>query len=358
MLVLLSKSATDAERDRIVQTVHDLGFSVQVRQAGEHTVIETGAGSEACRCEVERLAGVERVFAGETAAHYATRDHRQEPTQIQVGDTLIGGAGTCIIAGPCAVEGLDVLVEIAHAAKAAGAQMLRGGAYKPRTSPYAFRGLGVEGLEMLAEARRQTGLPIVTEVMDTRDVDAVERHADVLQIGSRSMDNFALLAEVGRTRKPVLLKRGMSATVEELLTSAEYVLAGGNDQVIFCERGIRTFERGTRNTLDISAVPMLRERSHLPVIVDPSHAAGRARFVAPLARAAAACGADGLIIETHVRPAEARSDAAQAVLPEELASIVRDVRAINAALAAPVAGSDGAPSAEPPAASRQPEPVA
>jgi 3-deoxy-7-phosphoheptulonate synthase len=237
-----------------------------------------------------------------------------------------------VIAGPCAVESREVLLEIARAVRAAGAQVLRGGAFKPRTSPWAFRGLGREGLEMLADARAETGLPVVTEVMDTREVEAVERYADVLQIGSRNMHDFALLAEVGRCRKPVLLKRGMCATIDEMLTSAEYVLAGGNPDVILCERGIRTFEHATRNTLDLSAVPVLRERTHLPVVVDPSHASGKRSLVLPLARAAAAAGADGIMVEVHVRPGEARCDANQAIVPAELSEMMRDIAAIDRAL--------------------------
>jgi 3-deoxy-7-phosphoheptulonate synthase len=295
-------------------------------------VIESPSATDAARCDIERLAGVERVFAGEPGAHLVTWDAHPAATKVQVGDVVFGGPDTVVVAGPCAVEGLDVLLEIARAVKAAGARVLRGGAFKPRTSPYAFRGLGKDGLEFLAAAREETGLPVVTEVMDTRDVPLVERHADMLQIGSRNMHNFALLAEVGRTRKPVLLKRGMSATIDEMLTSAEYVLAGGNEKVVLCERGIRTFEHSSRNTLDITAVPALRERTHLPVCVDPSHASGRRGFVAPLARAAAAAGADAVMIEVHVRPEEARCDAQQAILPAELAAIVRDIDALDEVL--------------------------
>lgn len=329
MIVLCRPDLTDAQRERVLACLRSHGVEPFFRCEGARPVIEAPASADAARCEVERLAGVERVFVGEPGAHLATWDARMEPTRVRVGDVTFGGPATLVIAGPCAVEGLDVLLEIARAAKAAGANLLRGGAYKPRTSPYAFRGLGREGLEHLAAARAETGLPVVTEVLDTRDVELVERHADVLQIGSRNMHNFALLAEVGRAGKPVLLKRGMSATVSELLTSAEYVLAGGNADVILCERGIRTFEPGSRNTLDLTAVPMLRERTHLPVVVDPSHASGNRNWIPSLARAAAAVGADGIMVEMHVRPHEARCDGNQAILPAELASIVRDVAAID-----------------------------
>jgi 3-deoxy-7-phosphoheptulonate synthase len=332
MIVLCRTDLTAAQRDRILAAVRGLGVSPQVREQDGRTVIESPSTTDAARCDIERLAGVERVFAGEPGAHLVTWDVRAESTKVQVGDVVFGGPDTVVVAGPCAVEGLDVLLEIARAVKSAGARVLRGGAFKPRTSPYAFRGLGKDGLEFLAAAREETGLPVVTEVMDTRDVALVERHADMLQVGSRNMHNFALLAEVGRTRKPVLLKRGMSATIDEMLTSAEYVLAGGNEKVVLCERGIRTFEHSSRNTLDITAVPALRERTHLPVCVDPSHASGRRGFVAPLARAAAAAGADAVMIEVHVRPEEARCDAQQAILPSELAAIVRDIDALDEVL--------------------------
>jgi len=332
MIVLCRTDLSDAQRDRILAAVRGLGVSPQVREQDGRTVIESPAATDAARCDIERLAGVERVFAGEPGAHLVTWDARPTATKVQVGDVVFGGPDTVVVAGPCAVEGLDVLLEIARAVKAAGARVLRGGAFKPRTSPYAFRGLGKDGLEFLAAAREETGLPVVTEVMDTRDVPLVERHADMLQVGSRNMHNFALLAEVGRTRKPVLLKRGMSATIDEMLTSAEYVLAGGNDKVVLCERGIRTFEHSSRNTLDITAVPALRERTHLPVCVDPSHASGRRAFVAPLARAAAAAGADAVMVDVHVRPEEARCDSQQAILPAELAAIVRDIDALDEVL--------------------------
>src|SRR5581483_4924912 len=224
--------------------------------------------------------------------------------------------------GPCSVEGLDMLSETARAVRAAGARLLRGGAFKPRTSPYAFRGLGEEALVLLARVRAETGLPVVTEVMDTRQVEVVAEHADMLQVGARNMQNFALLSAVGDVRRPVLLKRGLAATMEELLLAAEYILARGNDQVVLCERGIRTFETATRNTLDVAAVPVLKSETHLPVIVDPSHAGGRAWLVAPLAFAAVAAGADGLIIEVHPDPARARSDADQTITPQAFADLM------------------------------------
>jgi 3-deoxy-7-phosphoheptulonate synthase len=332
MIVLCRTDATPAQRDRILAVVREMGVEPHAREQDGRFVVEASSAADAARCEIERLAGVERVFAGEQGAYLATTDHRPARTKVRVGGAVFGGPDTVVVAGPCAIEGLDVLLEIARAVKAAGARVLRGGAFKPRTSPYAFRGLGEEGLKFLAAAREETGLPVVTEVLDTRDVPLVERHADMLQIGSRSMHNFALLAEVGRTRKPVLLKRGMSATIDEVLTSAEYVLSGGNDQVVLCERGIRTFEHGYRHTLDVTAVPALHARSHLPVCVDPSHASGRRAFIAPLARAAVAAGADAVMIDVHVRPEEARCDGKQALLPEEFAAVVRDVDALDEVL--------------------------
>ncbi|PKM44578.1 MAG: 3-deoxy-7-phosphoheptulonate synthase [Firmicutes bacterium HGW-Firmicutes-8] len=255
----------------------------------------------------------------------AGRKAKEEKTVIRVGNTVVGGDHLTIIAGPCAVENRDRYIQAASQLKKMGVQMLRGGAFKPRTSPYAFQGLAVEGLEILAEAKRVTGLPIVTEVMDTRDVDKVAGFADVLQIGSRNMQNFILLKEVGRVNKPVLLKRGLSATIEEWLMAAEYIMAEGNSQIIMCERGIRTFETHTRNTLDISAVPAIKHLSHLPVIVDPSHAAGKWGMVAPLAKASIAAGADGLLIEVHPCPEEALCDGGQSLTPGNFAELMEEI---------------------------------
>src|SRR5690606_32857116 len=243
-------------------------------------------------------------------------------TEIRAARATIGGPALAIIAGPCSVESRDMLMETADAVGAAGAALLRGGAFKPRTSPYAFQGIGAPGLELLAEARERTGLGVVAEVMDTRQVELVAEHADVLQVGARNMQNFSLLAEVGRARRPVLLKRGLSATIRELLMAAEYVMAHGNREVILCERGIRTFETATRNTLDVAAIPVLKSETHLPVIVDPSHAGGRAALVAPLAFAAVAAGADGLMIEVHPDPESALSDGDQSLTPAGFASLM------------------------------------
>jgi 3-deoxy-7-phosphoheptulonate synthase len=254
----------------------------------------------------------------------------QPSTTVQVGGEYVGGPAFTVIAGPCSVEGRDMLLSSAASVRASGARLLRGGAFKPRTSPYAFRGLGARALEMLAEARDVTGLPIVTELMDAREIDAVDAVADVIQIGARNMQNFSLLAAVGERETPVLLKRGMSATVTELLLAAEHVMAHGNSQVILCERGIRTFETATRNTLDISAIPVLKQETHLPVIVDPSHAAGRADLVPALAAAAVAVGADGLIVEVHPDPANALSDGAQSLTFEAFAEMMRGLSPLAA----------------------------
>jgi len=255
----------------------------------------------------------------------ASRKTKKDNTLVTIGDVVVGGEQLTVIAGPCAVENRDRYIQIALQLKKIGVQMLRGGAFKPRTSPYAFQGLAEEGLDILEEARRITGLPVVTEVMDTRDVETVARYADVIQIGSRNMQNFVLLKEVGRISKPVLLKRGLSATIEEWLMAAEYVMAEGNSQVIMCERGIRTFETHTRNTLDISAIPAIKHLSHLPVIADPSHAAGKWGMVSPLSKAAVAAGADGLLIEVHPCPDEALCDGGQSLTPANFADLINEI---------------------------------
>jgi 3-deoxy-7-phosphoheptulonate synthase len=260
------------------------------------------------------------------------RDRKPERSVVQVGDVLIGGRRVVVMAGPCSVENANQLLAAARAVKEAGAVVLRGGAFKPRTSPYSFRGLKEEGLHMLADARRETGLPIVTEAMDTRHLEAVCAHADMIQIGSRNMQNYTLLEEVGKLRIPVLLKRGLSATIEEFLFAAEYVASGGNDKIVLCERGIRTFETLTRNTLDLSAVPLLKKLSHLPVIVDPSHGTGIWWLVPLMARAAVAVGADGLLIEVHSDPDHALSDGDQSLRPDKFAAMMADLKPIALAV--------------------------
>lgn len=262
----------------------------------------------------------------------ATKQDGKESSIVKVGDSLIGGKSITVIAGPCSVESREQILEVAIAVKSAGATMLRGGAFKPRTLPYSFQGLGLEGLKLLAEAREETGLPIVTEVMTPKEVGTVEEYADVLQIGARNMQNYHLLRRVGEASRPVVLKRGLSSTVEEWLGAAEYILNGGNESVILCERGIRTFEKLTRFTLDLAVVPLLKEVSHLPVIVDPSHGTGVRLLVAPMARAAVAAGADGLLVEVHPRPEEAKSDGPQSLTPRGFKDLMEELRPIATAV--------------------------
>ncbi|HSY81025.1 MAG TPA: 3-deoxy-7-phosphoheptulonate synthase [Gemmatimonadaceae bacterium] len=319
MLIVTRAGITDAEIAHIRGRVESLGLRTHLSRGVERVIIGcVGDESALANVPLLALAGVESVTPVLRPYKLAARGFASSTTVTLGAETTrtpchIGGQALAVIAGPCSVEGLDMIVDTARAVRASGAQALRGGAFKPRTSPYAFQGLGMPALEMLAEARAETGLPFVTEVMDPRQVESVAEVADCLQVGARNMQNFSLLSEVGRTNRPVLLKRGLSATIQELLMAAEYVLAQGNHRVILCERGIRTYETATRNTLDIAAVPVLKAETHLPVIVDPSHAGGRASLVAPLAYAAVAAGADGLIVEVHPEPESARSDGEQSL---------------------------------------------
>ncbi|HEX5726929.1 MAG TPA: 3-deoxy-7-phosphoheptulonate synthase [Longimicrobiaceae bacterium] len=330
MIIVTRPGVTDAELDHIRERVETLGMHTHLSRGEQRTIIGC-IGDESLLAEAALLSlpGVESVTPVTKPYKLASREFAADPTVVRVGErggTAIGARRLAVIAGPCSVEGRDMLHATARAVRDAGAGMLRGGAFKPRTSPYAFQGLGEAALRMLAEVRAQTGLPIVTEVMDTRQVELVAEHADVLQVGARNMQNFALLSELGRVQRPVLLKRGLSATVKELLMAAEYVMAQGNRDVILCERGIRTFETITRNTLDVAAIPVLKAETHLPVIVDPSHAGGRTDLVAPLAYAAVAAGADGLIIEVHPCPTEALSDGDQSLSPEAFLAVMRGLR--------------------------------
>lgn len=330
MIIVTRPGITDSELDGICQRIEELGLKTHISR-GEHRVVIGCVGDEEILNEVPLLAlpGVESVTPVMRPYKLASREFSTAPDQatvVSVGSqAVVGAASIAVIAGPCSVEGREMLVETAQAVREAGATMLRGGAFKPRTSPYAFQGMGEAALELLADARAQTGLPVVTEVMDPRQVELVARYADVLQIGARNMQNYNLLAEVGRASKPVLLKRGLSATIRELLLAAEYVMSQGNRDVILCERGIRTFENATRNTLDVAAVPVLKSETHLPVIVDPSHAGGRAPLVAPLAFAAVAAGADGLIVEVHPHPETAKSDGDQSLALDAFAELMRQL---------------------------------
>jgi 3-deoxy-7-phosphoheptulonate synthase len=317
MIIVTRPDITDGELDHIRERVESAGLHTHLSR-GEHRTIIGCIGDEARLQEIplRSLPGVESVIPVLKPYKRASREFSVDRTVVRIGEhASIGGEAITVIAGPCSVENRAMLHETAVAVRDAGATILRGGAFKPRSSPYSFQGLGRAALELLVEVRAATGLPVVTEVLDTRDVDLVAEHADMLQVGARNMQNFALLAELGRVQRPVLLKRGLSATISELLMAAEYIMAHGNSQVVLCERGIRTFERATRNTLDVSAIPVLKRETHLPVVVDPSHAGGDADLVAPLSFAGIAAGADGLIIEVHPDPESALSDGDQSLAP-------------------------------------------
>jgi 3-deoxy-7-phosphoheptulonate synthase len=330
MIIITRPNITPAELDHIREHVESLGLRTSVTRGERQTIIGCIGDDDLLReAPLLQLPGVESVTPVMKPYKLAALEFVGEPSRVRVGDgasAVVGGRELAIVAGPCSVEGRDMLRETAHAVRAAGAGMLRGGAFKPHTSPYAFQGLGLAALEMLAEVRAETGLPIVTEVMDTRQVEQVGEFADMLQIGARNMQNFALLSEVGRIQRPVLLKRGLSATLKELLMAAEYIMAQGNRDVILCERGIRTYETATRNTLDVAAIPVLKRETHLPVVVDPSHAGGRADLVAPLAFAAIAAGADGLVVEVHPHPDQALSDGDQSLSLEAFDDFMRQLR--------------------------------
>jgi 3-deoxy-7-phosphoheptulonate synthase len=332
MIIVTKRGVTQEELDHIRERVESLGLRTHVSQ-GEHRTVIGCVGDETRLQSISLLSipGVDTVHPVMKPYKLASREFAAEPTRIAVGEAEIGGREIVVIAGPCSVEGKAMLSKTAEAVKRRGARALRGGAFKPRTSPYSFRGLGEEALDMLAEVRTETGMPIVTEVMDTRQVELVASYADVLQIGARNMQNYNLLTEVGRLRRPVLLKRGMSATVEDLLLAAEYVMSQGNPNVVLCERGIRTFGTATRNTFDLGAIPVLKQETHLPVIADPSHAGGRRDLVAPLSFAAIAAGADGLIIEVHPEPESATSDGDQSLDFGQFSDLMASLRAFAAA---------------------------
>lgn len=344
MIIVMKKNADQQELEKVINWIESVGYKAHVSTGVERTII--GAiGDERGKVflkAVETWPGVEKIMPILQPYKLASRETKDGNTVITVGDVKIGGPKCVVIAGPCAVESPEQLMETAFVVKEAGASMLRGGAFKPRTSPYSFQGLGEEGLKILAQAREKTGLPVVTEVMSDSDIELVESYADVLQLGARNIQNFALLKALGQAKKPVLLKRGMMTTLEELLMSAEYILASGNDQVILCERGIRTFETATRNTLDISAVPVLKDKTHLPVIVDPSHAIGQWKFVLPLAKAAVAVGADGLLIEVHPDPLHALSDGPQSLKPEKFYKLMDEIESIAKIVRKEYAQGDGA----------------
>ncbi|MDQ6892911.1 MAG: 3-deoxy-7-phosphoheptulonate synthase [Acidobacteriota bacterium] len=334
MLIVMDAAATAEDVQRVVETVRGLGLAAHPIPGAQRTAIGiTGNRGTVERGAFENLPGVAEVIPVSAPYKLVSREAKREDTIVSVGGVPVGGKGLVVVAGPCAVESETQAIEIGHLVRAAGATLYRGGAYKPRTSPYSFQGLGEAGLKILAKVRAETGLPIITEVLDTETAELVAEYADCLQIGARNMQNFSLLRKVGRIRKPVLLKRGMSATLEELLLSAEYLLSEGNYEVILCERGVRTFADHTRNTLDLAAIPYVRRISHLPILVDPSHGTGKRAKVLPLSRAAVAVGADGLLIEVHSHPEAALSDGPQALLPEMFEELMGEVR-----LLAPVVG--------------------
>ncbi len=332
MIAVLKQGTTDTQIENLAHWLKQQGLDVHLSRGSVHTII--GLVGDTSRIDAELLEALEIVESVKRISEpfkSANRKFHPDDSVIQVGNTSVGGADFAIMAGPCSVESEEQVMEIARAVKAAGATMLRGGAFKPRTSPYDFQGLKADGIELLLKAKKETGLPIVTEIMNANHLPLFEE-VDVIQVGARNMQNFELLKELGRTKKPILLKRGLANTLKELLMSAEYIMAEGNENVILCERGIRTFETYTRNTLDLSAVPMLHELTHLPVIIDPSHATGVARLVKPMALAATACGADGLMIEVHNDPVHALCDGAQSLTPDAFADVTAAVRRVLSAV--------------------------
>lgn len=335
-IIVLKPTVDGNESQEIANKLESMGFETTFIKGKERTIIgvigDTSRVSEDQEMAVGAMPGIERVVRITKPYKLASREFKSENTVLEVDGRQIGGKTIHVIAGPCAVENREVILAIAEAVKSAGASFIRGGAYKPRTSPYTFQGLGVEGLKLLAEVKKEFGLPIVTEIMDTRDIDTIIEYTDIIQIGARNMQNFRLLTEVGSYDKPVLLKRGLSATIKEFLMAAEYIMSAGNQKVMMCERGIRTFETATRNTLDLSAVPLLKKLSHLPVIVDPSHGVGIRDLVSPMAKAAVAAGADGLLIEVHTQPEIALSDGDQSLVPVAFQELMNELKPVARAV--------------------------
>lgn len=333
MIIVMKKDATQEDVAHVVERLKAIDSEAHISEGRFRTVI--GALGDRARIQQlpwEAMPGVERAVPVLKPFKFVSRDFQEEDTVIEVRGVSIGGGSFTPIAGPCAVEDRDLLFRAAEAVKKAGATVLRGDAFKPRTSPYSFQGLGEAGLQMLAEAREEFDMPFIAEILDPRDIELVASYADILRVGTRNMANFTLLTEVGRQSKPVMLKRGLTATIEEWLNAAEYIYKEGNHDILMCERGIRTFETAARNTLDITAVPILKNLSHLPVIVDPSHAAGHRHLVAPLARTSVAAGADGFMVDVHPDPELAKVDGAQALLPEEFAELMESIRRLVAAV--------------------------
>ncbi len=332
MIAVLKRGTTLEQREHLIQWLKNMNLDVHISSGQEITVL--GLVGDTSRVDIELLNSLEIVESVKRVSEpfkQANRKFHPNDTIISVGDVMIGGGNFAMIAGPCSVESEAQIVGIAQEVKEAGAKILRGGAFKPRTSPYAFQGLKEEGLQLLLEAKKATGLPIITEIMNTRSLELFD-DVDIIQVGARNMQNFDLLQELGKTKKPILLKRGLANTLQELLMSAEYIMSEGNENIILCERGIRTYENYTRNTLDLSAVPVLHELTHLPVVVDPSHATGKAGLVPSMAAAAAACGADGIMIEVHNDPSHALCDGAQSITPQQFADIVKTVNKVREAV--------------------------
>jgi len=334
MIIVLKPNATKEEIDHVLEKIEKLGLKPWMSEGAERSIIGVIGEEDIVRdVPFEGMSAVEKVMPILKPYKLASKDFNPNPTSVKISDSVtIGGKEVIVMAGPCSIENRDMLLDIASSVKKSGAKMLRGGAFKPRTSPYSFQGLGEEGLKYMAEAREKTGLSVVTELMDIRSLDLLVRYTDVIQIGARNMQNYNLLKEVGKTQVPVLLKRGMSSTIKEFLMSAEYILSSGNPNVILCERGIRTFEDYTRFTMDINAVPAIKQLSHLPIVVDPSHGTGRWGMVSSIAKAAVAAGCDGLMIEVHPTPEDAFSDGDQSLLPEKFKDLMTDVSKVAKAV--------------------------
>ncbi len=334
MIIVLKPNSTEPEIEHILDRIRDLGLKPHLSRGEHRTIIGVIGDENKLQAEpLQAIAGVEQVLPIMKPFKLASREFNKKDTVVRVGKVSVGGGALAMIAGPCAVESYGVLDEIAAGVKPAGANILRGGAFKPRTSPYSFQGLGEEGLKILRDVGAKYDMPVVTEIMDPRQISLVERYADMLQVGARNMQNFDLLKEVGQTKKPILLKRGMSATVKDMLMSAEYILAEGNPNVVLCERGVRSFEDSTRNMLDLSAIPNVKGQSHLPIIVDPSHATGRPDLIPSMAFAAVAAGADGVHIEVHCCPEKALSDGPQALLPRQYVEVMITIRKLATIMA-------------------------
>ena len=332
MVVVMEERASEAQIEQVVKRLVEMGMDVHKSTGVTRTVLGAVGQGRPDAALIEMMDGVHEVVRISSPYKLASRTFKSEPTVVTVGDVRIGGDEVIVMAGPCSAESEQQVMAAAVAVRRAGAKVLRGGAFKPRSSPYSFQGLGEEGLRILQDASRAENMALVSEVMDISQIDLIERYCDIFQVGARNMQNFTLLRELGHRRKPVLLKRGISATIEEWLLSAEYILSGGNTDVILCERGIRTFETATRNTFDVSAIAMVKKLSHLPVMADPSHGAGRRDMVAPLARAAVAAGADGLVVEVHCDPDHALSDGAQSMFPAQFDRLMAELRIIAPAI--------------------------